>query len=74
MEVRPNTTPGVISYLGVTFHQNGVIHGKCAQIRGISHRFIPFSTKVVAYSNYLIDKDIMNTIDPTITSDVVNHF
>jgi len=32
------------------------------------------SIEVVAYSNYLIDKDIMNTIGPIITGDVINRF
>ena len=47
--------PGAIRYLGVTFHQNGVIFGECVQICEISHRFISFSVGVVAYSDYLIE-------------------
>ena len=32
---------GVINYLSVIFHQNGIIHGKYAKICEISHKFIP---------------------------------
>ena len=32
------------------------------------------SIGVVAYSDYLIDKDTMGTISPIITGDVINRF
>ena len=55
MGVKLDAIPGIINYLDVTFHQNGIIYEECAQICGISHRFIPFSVELVTYFDYLIE-------------------
>ena len=55
MGAKFDAIPGVIDYLSVTFHQNGIIREECAQICGISGTYTIFC-KVVAYFDYLIDK------------------
>ena len=71
--VKLEAIPSVISYLDVTFHQNRVIADNALKYPEFPIDLYHFYG-VVAYSGYLTHKNIVNTINPVITSDVFNRF